>query len=369
MTSVMGRFRANRDFRLFRARWNTPTMTTMRHTTKGYDKNRRLMESFSKFFRGGEKQERLVRAAPKKKGLLSDLRTNGVLLLMLLPTVLYFLIQNYLPMVGIYLAFTRFNFTQGFWGSPFVGFENFKFLFSSGALLQLTSNTLLYNIFFIAISNIMQISIAIILNELRGKFFKRISQSIIFFPFFVSFVIVGAFTYNIFSYETGFLNSFLKSIHATPLDAYNTPGIWPFVLVFLYVWKNLGYGVIIYLAALVGINREYYEAAKLDGASVYQQITRITLPQLVPTFIILLMFNLGAIMRGQFDLFYQVIGNNGNLFQATDILDTYVFRSLRVNFDIGMGTAAGLYQSIVGFVIVIAVNFWVRKRHSEYAIF
>jgi putative aldouronate transport system permease protein len=342
----------------------------MRHTTKGFEENRRRMESLESFL-GSREQAKAATAvpAPRGKGILLELRRNWILFLMVLPTVAYFFIQNYVPMVGVYLAFTRFNFIKGFWGSPFVGFENFKFLFSSGILARLTSNTIVYNIFFIAVSSFMQIAIAIFLNELRGKYFKRITQSIVFFPFFVSFVIIGAFSYNIFNYETGFLNTLLRALHAEAFDAYSTPALWPFVLVFLYVWKNLGYGVVIYLAALVGINREFYEAAKLDGASIRQQIAAITLPQLLPTFIVLLMFNLGSIMRGQFDLFYQVIGNNGNLFTSTDILDTYVYRSLRVNFDIGMGTAAGLYQSIVGFVIVVVVNAWVRKRYQEYAIF
>jgi len=291
----------------------------------------------------------------KKKGFLQDLKKNWLLLVMVAPVILYFFVQNYLPMIGVFLAFKRFNFADGLWGSPFVGFANFKFLFASGTLFHLTWNTIAYNIAFIVVSSFLEILTAIILNELRGKYFKRISQSIIFFPFFVSFVIIGAFTYNIFSYETGFLNSLLKSIGLEPLDAYRTQELWPAVLVFLFVWKNLGYGV--------------YEAARIDGAGIFDQIFRISLPQLVPTFIILLMFSLGSIMSGQFDLFYQVIGNNGNLFDATDILDTYVYRSLRVNFDIGMGTAAGLYQSVVGFVIVISVNSWVRRRHSEYALF
>jgi putative aldouronate transport system permease protein len=342
----------------------------MRHTTKAFEGNKRRITALeARLGARGRSEAAAYLPAPRRKGFLLELKQNWILYLMILPVVAFFFVQSYMPMVGVYFAFTRFNFVQGFWRSPFVGFENFKFLSSSGILARLTANTIVYNLFFIAVSSAMQIGIAIILNELRGKRFKRISQSIIFFPFFVSFVIIGAFTYNIFNYETGALNTFLKAVGSAPIDAYNAPGLWPFVLVFLYVWKNLGYGVVIYLAALTGISKDYYEAARIDGATMGQQILKITLPQLLPTFIVLLMFNLGSIMRGQFDLFYQVIGNNGNLFRTTDILDTYVYRSLRVNFDIGMGTAAGLYQSIVGFAIVIVVNSLVRRRYGEYAIF
>jgi putative aldouronate transport system permease protein len=304
-----------------------------------------------------------------KKGLLYELMKSKVLYLMILPTLLFFIVVSYLPMIGVYLAFTRFNFRDGLLGSPFVGFENFKFLFQSGTLLNITRNTILYNLAFIFLSNFLGMLIAIMLNEVRNRWFKRITQSVMFFPYFISFVIVGAFVYNIFNYESGFLNSMLKAFHVEAFDAYGTTWIWQYILVGLYLWKNIGYNTIIYLAAITGISDEYYEAARMDGANIFQQIRRITLPLLMPTFIVLLLLSLGGIMRGQFDLFYQVIGSNGTLFNSTDIIDTYVFRALKVTFDVGLGTAAGLYQSLFGCILILTVNYLIKRKHEEYALF
>jgi len=288
---------------------------------------------------------------------------------MIIPIILYFCVVSYLPMVGVYLAFTRFNFRDGLLSSPFVGFENFKFLFQSGTLYTITRNTILYNLAFIFLSNFLGMMVAVMLNEVRNRWFKRITQSVMFFPYFISFVIVGAFVYNIFNFETGVLNNFLRMFGIEEFDAYGTTSIWKYILVLLYLWKNIGYNTIIYLAAIVGISDEYYEAARMDGANVFQQIRRITLPLLMPTFIVLLLLSLGGIMRGQFDLFYQVIGSNGTLFDTTDIIDTYVFRSLKVTFDVGLGTAAGLYQSFFGCLLILTVNYLIRRKHEEYALF
>jgi putative aldouronate transport system permease protein len=291
------------------------------------------------------------------------------MLLMLSPVILFFFINSYLPMVGIYYAFTRFNFEGGLFGSPFIGLENFKFLFTSGTILNITKNTILYNLAFIILGNFLQVFIAILLSEVPNRFFAKFTQSAMFLPYFVSYVIVGVLVYNLFSFESGLVNSTLRSMGLTEFDAYSTPGLWKFVLVALYLWKQLGYGTVIYLAAIMGISSDYYEAAKIDGANIFKQIRHITIPLLVPTFILLFLFSLGHIMRGQFDLFYQVIGPNGLLFDATDIIDTYVFRALRMNFDIGMGTAAGLYQSLFGFIIIMTVNWLIKRNHDEYALF
>jgi putative aldouronate transport system permease protein len=308
-------------------------------------------------------------AVLSKKGLLYELMKSRVLYLMILPTLLFFIIVSYLPMIGVYLAFTKFNFRDGLLGSPFVGFENFKFLFQSGTLLNITRNTVLYNFAFIFLSNFLGIFVAIMLNEVRSRWFKKVTQSVMFFPYFISFVIVGAFVYNIFNYESGFLNSLLKALHIEAFNAYGTTWIWQYILVALYLWKNIGYNTIIYLAAITSISDEYYEAARMDGANIFQQIRRITIPLLMPTFIVLLLLSLGGIMRGQFDLFYQVIGSNGTLFNSTDIIDTYVFRALKVTFDIGLGTAAGLYQSFFGCILILTVNYLIRRKHEEYALF
>ncbi len=305
----------------------------------------------------------------KKRGFLFELSKNWILFLMLLPTLIFFLINSYFPMVGIYYAFTKFDFAGGLFGSPFVGLKNFEFLYKSGTLVKLTINTMGYNVVFIILGNGIAVVCAILLSEVNSKFFKKLTQSIMFLPFFISFVILNVINYNMFNYDRGFVNSILKMFNLGPVDVLNTPWIWVLLIPIFYLWKTLGYAMVIYLAAISGISDDYYEAAKIDGANIFQRIWHITLPMLKPTFIILLLFALGSIMRGQFELFYQLVGNNGILFSTTDIIDTYVYRSLRVNFDIGMATAAGLYQSVFGFILIISVNFIIRKINEDYALF
>ena len=304
-----------------------------------------------------------------KQGFFHELKKNRILFLMLTPAILYFLIFRYIPMGGIYLAFTRFNYVDGIFGSPFVGMNNFRFLYISGALWTITRNTILYNIAFLIVGNVCQIAVAIFISEIVGRYFKKITQTLMFLPYFVSFVLVGLIVYSILNYETGLLNSMIKPLGFEPVDIYGNITAWPFILVMFNTWKGLGYGSVIYLAAIMGIDREMYEAAKIDGASIFKQIRYITLPMLKPTFIILVLLQLGNILRGQFELFYQIVGNNGTLFRVTDIIDTYVFRALVNNFDIGMGTAVGLYLSFFGFILIMTVNWIVKKVAPDYALF
>ncbi|SEB49946.1 ABC transporter permease subunit [Paenibacillus sp. GP183] len=304
-----------------------------------------------------------------KKGFWYELNKNKIMFLMLLPTLVFFIINSYLPMAGIYFAFTRFDFNGGLFGSPFVGIENFKFLTKSGDLLRITFNTVGYNVVFVILGNVLAMVIAIMLSDVTGKWFKKISQSIMFLPYFVSFVLLSAIAYNTFNFETGFVNATMKTLGMERVDIYNTPWMWPYLITSFYLWKTIGYHSVIYLAAITGISHDYYEAADLDGANIFQKIWFITVPMLKPTFIILLLFSVGSIMKGQFELFYQLVGQNGLLFNVTDIIDTYVYRSLRVNFDIGSATAAGLYQSFFGFVLIMTVNYIVRKINEDYALF
>lgn len=305
----------------------------------------------------------------KKHGFLYELKVNKVLFAMLIPAAVYFILNNYMPIFGMYLAFTRFNFADGIFGSPFIGMENFRFLWQSGKLVKLTVNTVSYNLAFILIGNFMQILCAILLSRLGNKYFKKITQSVMFLPYFVSYVILNVIVYNLFNYDVGFFNGIFRSMGGQPYDFYNTPDIWPFILVILYIWKQIGYGTVIYLATITGISPELYEAADIDGANVFQQIRFITIPLLVPTFITLLLFSLGGIMKGQFDLFYQVIGTNGVLYDKTDILDTFVYRSLKQDFDVGMSTAASVYQSVFGFIIIMVSNALIKRNHPEQALF
>jgi putative aldouronate transport system permease protein len=296
--------------------------------------------------------------------------TYRTLVLMCVPAILFFLVMSYLPMPGLYLAFINYNYSAGIFGSQFVGFDNFKFLITSGALWKLTFNTITYNLAFILFGNILQIGIAILLNELRKKWFKKLAQSLMFLPFFISFVLVGLIAYNILSYDFGLLNGILKSIGWEPVKTYSNPTIWPFIIVITYLWQSTGYGSIVYFAAIMGLDSEIVEAAEIDGANALQRIRYIVLPWLKPTFIILLLFSLGGILRGNFGLFYNLVGaNNTALFDATDIIETFVFRSLLNNFNFSLGSAVSLYQSVFGFFIVITANWLVKKASPENTLF
>ena len=313
-----------------------------------------------------EKVERVIR---HEHGLLEEIRRNWVLFLFLVPCFVFFLINNYLPMVGVYFAFTQFNFRDHLFASPFVGFKNFEFLMRS-EIIHLTQNTILYNLVFIVVGNVLQVFFAVLISYVSNKRMRKISQTMIFMPYFVSYVILRVLVFNLFEYEVGLVNNFLTSLGLDKVDFYNTPSYWPFLITIFYLWKNVGYGMVVYLATITGISSEYYEAAQIDGANILQQIRYITIPLLKPTFIILLLYALGGIMKGQFELFYQLVGTNGTLFDATDIFDTYVYRITTTQpLSMGLGTAAGLFQSLFGFVIIMVTNFIIKRKNPEYALF
>lgn len=305
----------------------------------------------------------------KSKSFFRTLRENKILLLMLVPATAYTIIFSYIPMAGLVLAFKNYRYADGIFGSPWVGLENFRFLKLSGKLWPITRNTILYNLAFIIIGMIFQIGFAIILSEIRGKHFKRFAQSSMFLPHFISWVVVAAIAYNLFNFERGVVNNFLRSFNIDPINVYNNPDIWPFLLIFFKTWKGLGYGSVVYLAAITGIDQQMYEAADIDGANIWQKIFRITIPSIMPTVMIMLLLALGGIFRGDFGLFYQLIGNNNILLPKTDIIDTFVFRSLLSTSDMGMASAAGLYQSIVCFVTILFANYCVKKVDPDYALY
>ncbi len=295
---------------------------------------------------------------------------SRVLILMCMPTIIFFLIFAYLPMPGLYLAFIDYNYTQGIFKSQFIGWDNFKFLVMSGDLWKLTFNTIAYNLAFIVLGNFMQIFVAILLNELRLKWFKKVSQTIMFLPHFISPVLIGLLAYNILSYDYGLLNSTITALGFDPVKTYSNPHIWPFIIVVAYLWQSTGYGSIIYFASIMSLDTEIIEAAEIDGASAVQRIRYIILPWLKPTFIILLLFSLGGVLKGNFGLFYNLVGaNNTMLYETTDIIETYVFRALMTNFNFSMGSAVSLYQSVFGFGIVLTANWLVRKFSPENSLF
>lgn len=305
----------------------------------------------------------------KKHGFFYEIGKNRVLYLMFAPVAVYYVILAYLPMTGIVMAFKEFNYRSGIWFSPWNGFKNFEFFFKSGKAWLVTKNTVLYNLGFLAAYTFFSILTAIFIAEMAGKYLKKISQSAMFLPYFISWVVGAAMVNNFFNYDYGIFNALIRVFGADPIDIYSNPRYWYILLPLLYVWKWVGFGSVLYLAAIMGIDQECYEAATIDGASVFQKIYHITLPLLRPTMVILVLLGLGRIMRGEFDMFFQLIGNNGILLDATDIIDTLVFRSVVVTNDFGMASAAGLYQSVLCFLIILGANALVRKFEKDYALF
>ncbi|NOU62534.1 ABC transporter permease subunit [Paenibacillus sp. LMG 31461] len=303
------------------------------------------------------------------KGFLGDLRRNRTLYLMILPAFLFFLIFCYFPMAGMVVAFKSYSYKDGIFGSPWVGFANFEFFFNSGKAFLVTKNTVVYNFLFMIVNNLLEMSIAIVLFELAGKYVKKFLQSVIFLPYFISWVVAGAIVYNFLNYEFGAVNTFLKSLGFNPVNFYNNPSLWPYILVFFSAWKSVGYGTVIYLASIAGIDSEMYEASKIDGANVLQRIVHITIPSIIPTMIVLLLLKVSQIARGDFGLFYQLIGDNGLLYDKTDIIDTFSFRALLDLQEFGMAAAVGLYQSVLCFLIIVFTNESVKRIKKESALF
>ena len=288
---------------------------------------------------------------------------------MLLPAVVYVITFSYIPMGGIIVAFKRFSFTKGFLGSPWCGLENFRFLFISDKLWTLMRNTLLYNIAFITVGIILEVGFAIIVNELGSKWFKKVFQSFMFLPFFISWVVVLAIVDAIFGYDSGIINNLLQSLGMERFNVYVNAAPWPFLLVFFKAWKQTGYGSIVYLAAITGMDQEIVDAAEIDGANIWQRIRYITIPSLKPTIIIMTLLAVGNIFRGDFGMFYQLIGNNSVLLEVGDILDLYIYRAMVSSSNLGMASAAGFYQSILCFFTILAANWMVRKYDPEYSLF
>lgn len=303
------------------------------------------------------------------RNFTKDLKKNGALWTMLIPALLVTIVLAYIPMVGLILAFKNYNFGKGVFGSDFNGIDNFKFLFSSGTGWLITKNTVLYNVMNLITSQALAIVIAIFITELLHKTYKKLTQSIIFLPYFISWVIVGIFVFALFNFETGMMNNFIKSAGGEPVNLYAKPSVWPFIICAFNAWKWCGYNSVIYIAAITGVDQEIYEAAAIDGATIFQRIRHITFPCIRPTVITMLLLQVGRILRGDFEMFYQIIGTNGQLYNATDVIDTYVFRSLTSGATLGMTTAASFYQSVVCFVVIVLVNAIVKKIDEDYALF
>jgi len=305
----------------------------------------------------------------KKVSLWKKIWKYRVLTLMCLPAIIFFFAFSYMPLPGIYVAFVKYNYRDGIFGSNFVGLQNFEFLVESGKLFTLTRNTILYNLAFIILGNLFAVTVAILLNEMQSHLFKKVSQTMMFLPYFISQVLVGILVFNLLNYDTGFVNGILTSLGMEKWQPYADPGSWPPLLVIIFLWQQTGYNSVIYFAAIMGIDSETIEAAKVDGANGFQKIRFIILPSLRPTIVILLLFALGGIVKGNFGLFYNIIGTNSLLYGTTDIIETFVYRATMTDFNFSTASAVGLYQSIVGFVIVMTANYIVRKIEPDYALF
>lgn len=307
--------------------------------------------------------------AYKRASFWRTVAQNKALILMCLPAIVFFFIFSYMPMPGAYIAFTNFQYNKGIWNSPFVGLQNFKFLFSSGQLWLLLRNTVLYNLAFIVLGNVLQLVFAILLNEVQSKVFKKTSQSVMFLPYFISDVLVSLLVYNLLNYDYGFISNMVRAMGGEMPKVYQMAGAWPFIIVLVNLWKGTGYGTVVYFAAITGMDASMMEAAQIDGANGFQRIRYITLPTLKPTVVILFLFAIGGILKGNFGLFYNLVGNNSMLFSTTDIIETYVYRSMMNSFNFSQSSAVGLFQSVVGFFIVIGANAFAKKLDPDYALF
>lgn len=290
---------------------------------------------------------------------------------MTLPAMLLLLAFSYFPMAGIIIAFKDFNLSTGIfkssWSQPI--YANFEYFFTSSSWIRVTRNTILLNLLFIAVGTVVNVSLAIMFNEIKNVWLKRISQSLTLLPYFISWIVVGVFAYNLLNYEHGMVNETIAGWGLDKVDWYSKPEAWPVLILIISIWKGAGYSCIIYLATLMGIDNTLYESARIDGATRLQQIFYITLPLLRPTIVVLTLLGIGHIMNSDFGMFYALVGDNSQLYPTVDVIDTFVFRSLRGSGDMGMAAAANFYQSVLAFVVLYFCNRIARKYESDAALF
>ena len=305
-----------------------------------------------------------------KHGKIRKIKKYIPFYVMLIPGIIYLIINNYMPMTGLLLAFKKVNYSIGLFESPWIGFSNFKYLFSSKDAFNVFRNTILYNLGFIVFGNVLGIIVAIALDSLKNKYFKKYSQVVILIPYLLSMVIVSYIVYAFLSPKTGFVNNaILPVLGVEKINWYSEAKYWPVILNLVYLWTHFGYSSIFYYSTLIGIDKTYYEATVVDGAGIWAQIRHITLPMLKPTVITLVLLAIGHICSSDFGLFYQIPMNSGLLYSTTQTIDTYVYRGLLELNDIGRSTAAGFLQSVFGFICVLAANRIVLKIDRSSALF
>lgn len=309
-------------------------------------------------------------ALPQKRVTAwSRFKANKELLLLSLPGGIWFLIFAYLPMFGILIAFQEYrpekNFLLSVLHSKFVGFKNFEFLFKSGDMWIIFRNTIGYNLLFIILGIVLPITVAMLLNELRNHGAVKVYQSMMFLPYFLSWVVVSYCLYAFLDPSKGLVNNILGK----NISWYTEKDYWPFIIIFMSQWKGVGYNTVVYLASICGIDQTFYEAAMLDGATKWQQVKYITVPLLRPVITILFIMSVGGIIRSDFGLFYQLPRNSGSLYPVTNVLDTYIYRALMRSSEIGMSSAAAFFQSVVGFALIMIANKVAAKIDNENTLF
>lgn len=292
------------------------------------------------------------------------------LYILAIPSLAYLIVNNYMPMAGLVLAFKKYSFGKGVIGSPWNGLDNFKFLFGSKWAGIMFRNTVLYNLVFLVLGTVFAIAVAIMLNEISSKRLKNLHKTIILIPHLISTVIIGYIVFAFLSESNGFVNNTLLPLFgAKPISWYTESKYWPVILVIVQLWRSFGFQSIVYYATIVGFDSSYYEAAIMDGASTWKQITKITLPLLKPTIIILTIMSLGRMLASDFGLFYQVPMDSGLLYSTTTTIDTFVYRALMKDGDVSRALAAGFLQSVLGFAVVMITNGVVRKVEKDSALF
>lgn len=296
-------------------------------------------------------------------------RKNKKLLLMCTPALIFLFLFNYIPMGGLILAFKNFRYDKGILGSEWCGLENFKFFLQSDNAWRITRNTLAFNLVFLLLGTIFSVAVALMLNEVISKGARKFYQTAMFLPYFLSWVVVGYMLFAFLDQNNGIINILLRKMGESEVMWYLKPGVWIFLLPIIFLWKSVGYNSVIYYASLLSIDNSYYEAASLDGASSWQKIRYITLPHLKPLIIMMTILGIGKIFNSDFGLFFQATMDSSALYPVTDVLDTYVYRALKVTGDVGMSAAVGFYQSIVGFILVLATNGIIRKIDKDSAMF
>ncbi len=305
----------------------------------------------------------------RRRGILGDISRNPFSYALILPAMVYVFIFGYLTYPYMIIAFQDFNYQLGVWGSPFVGFKNFEFFLNSTNASRVTFNTLFLNLLFLATGTVFALILALMFNEVRSRPFVRVTQTVMLFPHYLSWVVISYMLLAIFSNKNGLMNLMLKSVGLKGIPWYTRPDLWPGILVAMRIWKGAGMSAVIYLAAITGIDESIYESAVIDGATRWKRIIHVTIPLIMPTVSIMTLLSIGRIMYGDFGMIYALIGDNGILYPTTDIIDTYVFRVLRQTGNPSQAMAISLFQSVLGFIMVFGSNALVRRKFGDGALF